>query len=203
MQVTGLFHVAIKTNDLDATVKFYTDVLGMKLVHRPDFGFPGAWIARGRRHADHPHLRRRAGARRRRQDAVRHRGARSRQPDHQGLGRVPRAREAARLRLARGDRAGHVAVADFRARSERRDDGAHLRRQGREPADAGDSGRSRLHGRQAVRHAEGRRRRKLRSRHAPASCRESAASRIASCGAMHGRAPIGRSVCRIARLRGQ
>ncbi len=37
MQVTGLFHVAIKTNDLDATVKFYTEVLGMKLVHRPDF----------------------------------------------------------------------------------------------------------------------------------------------------------------------
>ena len=28
MQVTGLFHVAIKTNDLDATVKFYTEVLG-------------------------------------------------------------------------------------------------------------------------------------------------------------------------------
>ena len=25
MQVTGLFHVAIKTNDLDATVKFYTE----------------------------------------------------------------------------------------------------------------------------------------------------------------------------------
>ena len=47
MEVTGLFHVAIKTNNLDATVKFYTDVLGMKLVHRPDFGFPGAWIAAG------------------------------------------------------------------------------------------------------------------------------------------------------------
>jgi catechol 2,3-dioxygenase-like lactoylglutathione lyase family enzyme len=45
MQITGLFHVAIKTNDLDATVKFYTDVLGMKLAHRPDFGFPGAWLA--------------------------------------------------------------------------------------------------------------------------------------------------------------
>ena len=27
MQVTGLFHVAIKTNDLDATVKFYTCLL--------------------------------------------------------------------------------------------------------------------------------------------------------------------------------
>jgi catechol 2,3-dioxygenase-like lactoylglutathione lyase family enzyme len=45
MQVTGLFHVAIKTNNLDATVKFYTDVLGMELAKRPDFGFPGAWIA--------------------------------------------------------------------------------------------------------------------------------------------------------------
>jgi catechol 2,3-dioxygenase-like lactoylglutathione lyase family enzyme len=45
MQVTGLFHVAIKTPDLDATVKFYTQVLGMELAHRPDFGFPGAWIA--------------------------------------------------------------------------------------------------------------------------------------------------------------
>src|SRR4030065_389357 len=44
MQITGLFHVAIKTNDLDATGKFYTDVLGMKLAHRPDFGFPGAGL---------------------------------------------------------------------------------------------------------------------------------------------------------------
>jgi catechol 2,3-dioxygenase-like lactoylglutathione lyase family enzyme len=47
MEVTGLFHVAIKTNDLDATVKFYTEVLGMKLAPRPNFGFPGAWIAVG------------------------------------------------------------------------------------------------------------------------------------------------------------
>ena len=44
MQVTGLFHVAIKTNDLGATVKFYTDALGINLLDRPDFGFPGAWI---------------------------------------------------------------------------------------------------------------------------------------------------------------
>ena len=44
MQVTSLFHVAIKTRDLDATVKFYTEVLGMELAHRPDFGFPGAWL---------------------------------------------------------------------------------------------------------------------------------------------------------------
>lgn len=45
MQVTSLFHVAIKTRDLDATVKFYTEVLALELAHRPDFGFPGAWLA--------------------------------------------------------------------------------------------------------------------------------------------------------------
>ena len=85
MQVTGLFHVAIKTNDLDATVKFYTDVLGMKLVHRPDFGFPGAWIAAG---DSVPIIHIYAGgpALVRRQDAVWHRLARSRQPDHSRAG---------------------------------------------------------------------------------------------------------------------
>jgi catechol 2,3-dioxygenase-like lactoylglutathione lyase family enzyme len=45
MQTIGLFHLAIKTADLDATVRFYTDVLGMTLAPRPDFGFPGAWLA--------------------------------------------------------------------------------------------------------------------------------------------------------------
>ena len=45
MQITGLFHVAIKTPDLDATVKFYTEVLGMELAPRPNFGFPGALLA--------------------------------------------------------------------------------------------------------------------------------------------------------------
>jgi catechol 2,3-dioxygenase-like lactoylglutathione lyase family enzyme len=45
MQITGLFHVAIKTSKLDATVKFYTEALGLKLAARPDFGFPGAWLS--------------------------------------------------------------------------------------------------------------------------------------------------------------
>lgn len=45
MIVSGLFHVAIKTNDLDATRAFYCDVLGLKEVFRPDFGYPGAWIS--------------------------------------------------------------------------------------------------------------------------------------------------------------
>lgn len=45
MVLTGLFHIAIKTNDLDMTVRFYTEILGLKPVDRPPFGFPGAWLA--------------------------------------------------------------------------------------------------------------------------------------------------------------
>ena len=40
-------HIAVPTADTQETCRFYTEVLGMKLVHRPDFGFPGAWIAAG------------------------------------------------------------------------------------------------------------------------------------------------------------
>lgn len=45
MPITGSLHVAIKTEDLDATVAFYTRLLGLRLATRPDFGYPGAWIA--------------------------------------------------------------------------------------------------------------------------------------------------------------
>jgi catechol 2,3-dioxygenase-like lactoylglutathione lyase family enzyme len=44
MMIVGLFHVAIKTSNLEATRTFYCDVLGLKEVFRPDFGYPGAWI---------------------------------------------------------------------------------------------------------------------------------------------------------------
>lgn len=39
-----LFHIALRTGDLDATVRFYTDVLGMVVADRPPIGFPGAWL---------------------------------------------------------------------------------------------------------------------------------------------------------------
>ncbi|MDM0115224.1 VOC family protein [Variovorax sp. J22R133] len=39
-----LFHTAIKTANLDATVRFYTEVLGMIVADRPPIGFPGAWL---------------------------------------------------------------------------------------------------------------------------------------------------------------
>lgn len=45
MLITGLFHVAIKTNNLEQTVQFYAQVLGLRRVPRPNFGFPGAWMA--------------------------------------------------------------------------------------------------------------------------------------------------------------
>lgn len=39
-----LFHIALKTGDLDATVRFYTEVLGLIVAERPPIGFPGAWL---------------------------------------------------------------------------------------------------------------------------------------------------------------
>lgn len=43
--ITGLFHVALKTSDLDRTVRFYCDVIGLTQTPRPNFGYPGAWLA--------------------------------------------------------------------------------------------------------------------------------------------------------------
>lgn len=47
-----LFHTAIKTANLDATVRFYTEVLGMIVADRPPIGFPGAWLKPAQAGAD-------------------------------------------------------------------------------------------------------------------------------------------------------
>ena len=47
MPLSDLHHVALKTRDLAASEQFYTDVLGMEKVDRPDFDFPGAWLQMG------------------------------------------------------------------------------------------------------------------------------------------------------------
>ncbi len=44
MQLHDIHHVAIKTQDLESTDKFYADVLGMEKVFRPEFDFPGSWF---------------------------------------------------------------------------------------------------------------------------------------------------------------
>ena len=43
-RIAGLAHVAIKAADLEATIAFYQQVIGLELVPRPPFNFPGAWL---------------------------------------------------------------------------------------------------------------------------------------------------------------
>lgn len=43
--VNGLFHIAVKTASLENSLYFYKGVLGLKEVTRPNFGYPGAWLA--------------------------------------------------------------------------------------------------------------------------------------------------------------
>ena len=40
-------HVTIATDDLDATLAFYRDVLGLEVGPRPAFPFAGAWLYAG------------------------------------------------------------------------------------------------------------------------------------------------------------
>jgi catechol 2,3-dioxygenase-like lactoylglutathione lyase family enzyme len=42
-----LDHVNIRTSDLERAIAFYSEILGLKLGPRPDFGFPGAWLYSG------------------------------------------------------------------------------------------------------------------------------------------------------------
>lgn len=44
MGLNALFHVAIKSADLQATQRFYTEVLDMCLDERPAIDFPGIWL---------------------------------------------------------------------------------------------------------------------------------------------------------------
>ena len=46
-----LNHFSIRTTDLEASRRFYADVLGLTVGPRPDFPFPGLWMYRGD-HAD-------------------------------------------------------------------------------------------------------------------------------------------------------
>jgi catechol 2,3-dioxygenase-like lactoylglutathione lyase family enzyme len=48
MPLDALFHVAIKARDVDATRRFYVEVLGMTVDERPEVGFPGIWLRAGR-----------------------------------------------------------------------------------------------------------------------------------------------------------
>lgn len=45
MRATGVHHVSINVDDVDAAIRFYTEVLGLTVREdRPDFPFGGAWL---------------------------------------------------------------------------------------------------------------------------------------------------------------
>ena len=47
MAVAGMNHFTILTDDVDNTVSFYGDTLGLEPGPRPGFKFPGAWLYAG------------------------------------------------------------------------------------------------------------------------------------------------------------
>ena len=47
MQIGKLDHVNLRTAQLDAMIKWYADILGMRSGPRPNFPFPGAWLYSG------------------------------------------------------------------------------------------------------------------------------------------------------------
>jgi catechol 2,3-dioxygenase-like lactoylglutathione lyase family enzyme len=52
MAVSGMNHFTILTDDVERTVRFYGDLMGLKAGSRPSLNFPGAWLYAG----DHPIL---------------------------------------------------------------------------------------------------------------------------------------------------
>ena len=47
MAVSGMNHFTILTDDVDRTIAFYRELLGLTPGRRPAFAFPGAWLYAG------------------------------------------------------------------------------------------------------------------------------------------------------------
>ena len=47
MKATSLNHVSISAPDLDESVRFYQDLLGLQEIPTPNFGFPVRWLRLG------------------------------------------------------------------------------------------------------------------------------------------------------------
>ena len=52
MAINRINHYSIRTTDLKASEKFYTEVMGFTVGPRPPFDFPGLWLYKGD-HADY------------------------------------------------------------------------------------------------------------------------------------------------------
>ena len=44
MQLRGVHHVSLNVSDAEEAERFYVEVLGLKKLERPDFGFAGSWL---------------------------------------------------------------------------------------------------------------------------------------------------------------
>ena len=47
MAISKLDHCSVRTADMEATRRFYEDVVGLKVGPRPNFSFPGLWLYAG------------------------------------------------------------------------------------------------------------------------------------------------------------
>ena len=47
MAVTSMNHFTILTDDVEGTIRFYGELLGLRAGPRPPFDFPGAWLYSG------------------------------------------------------------------------------------------------------------------------------------------------------------
>jgi lactoylglutathione lyase len=47
MKIAELNHVALRVRDVDASIRFYRDIIGLPVLPRPDFNFRGAWFRIG------------------------------------------------------------------------------------------------------------------------------------------------------------
>lgn len=47
MEIKRIDHYSIRTLDVEASRKFYTEILGLKVGPRPPFNFPGLWLYSG------------------------------------------------------------------------------------------------------------------------------------------------------------
>ncbi|HXX83055.1 MAG TPA: VOC family protein [Casimicrobiaceae bacterium] len=55
MEIKRIDHYSIRTTDVEASRKFYTEVIGLTVGPRPPFDFPGLWLYSGKPPADLEH----------------------------------------------------------------------------------------------------------------------------------------------------
>jgi glyoxylase I family protein len=47
MKLNGVHHVSVEVADVEKAADFYSGVLGLERIERPDLGFPGVWFRSG------------------------------------------------------------------------------------------------------------------------------------------------------------